>query len=99
MKFYSDITSRLYDTMAEAEAAEAEFLKKEEDKKNANKVALQEIDLLFNEFNAAQKAQEEAHKAVVAAAKTLQNKYVDYQRNYGRLPDKYYVNWILTKML
>ena len=99
MKFYSDVTKQLYDTMDACEAAEAAHLKAEEEKKNGHKVALAEIDALLVEFQERQKAHEEAYKAVIAASRALHGKYADYQRKYGRLPDKHYTNYILTKMI
>ena len=99
MKFYSDVTKKMYDTAAECEAQEAAFLKAEEEKRNGNKVALAEIDQLLEQFQKEQKAQEMAYRAVVKTANTLREKYVDYQRKYGRLPEKHYTNYILTRMI
>lgn len=99
MKYYSDVTKKMYDTAAECEAQEAAFLKAEEEKRNSNKVALAEIDMLLEQFQKEQKAQEAAYRAVVKTANTLHEKYVDYQRKYGRLPDKHYTNYILTRMI
>ena len=99
MKFYSDVTKKMYDTAAEREAQEAAFLKAEEEKRNGNKVALAEIDQLLEQFQKEQKAQEMAYRTVVQTAKTLHDKYVDYQRKYGRLPEKHYTNYILTRMI
>ena len=99
MKFYSDITKKMYDTAAECEAQEAAFLRAEEEKRNGNKVALAEIDQLLEQFQKEQKAQEMAYRTVVQTAKTLHDKYVDYQRKYGRLPEKHYTNYILTRMI
>ena len=99
MRYYSDVTKLMYDTAAECEAQEAAFLKAEEEKKNGHKVALAEIDALLIEFQEQQKAHEETYKAVIATSRALHNKYTDYQRKYGRLPDKHYTNYILTKMI
>lgn len=99
MKFYSDVTNKLYETAEQCEIEEAKFLKAEEEKKNGHKMALAEIDQLLNEFKAQQKVQEEAYKTVVATGNLLQKKYVEYQRKYGRLPDQHYTNYILTRML
>lgn len=99
MKFYSDVTKKMYDTVAECEAQEAAFLKAEEEKRNGNKAALAEIDLLLEQFQTEQKAREEAYRAVVKTAKALREKYVDYQRKYGRLPDKHYTTYVLTRMI
>ena len=55
MKFYSDVTKKMYDTAAECEAQEAAFLKAEEEKRNGNKAALAEIDLLLEQFQKEQK--------------------------------------------
>lgn len=99
MKFYSDVTKKMYDTAEECEAQEAAFLKAEEEKRNGNKAALAEIDQLLEQFQKEQKAQEMAYRAVVKTANTLREKYVDYQRKYGRLPDKHYTNYVLTRMI
>ena len=58
------------------------FPKGEEEKRNGNKavLALKEIDLLLEQFQKEQKAQEMAYRTVVQTAKTLHDKYVDYQR-------------------
>ena len=99
MKFYSDVTKQLYETANECEAAEAAHLKAEEEKKNGNKIALAEIDELFAKFQQEQKPHEESYKAVVKTGNELHKKYVDYQRKYGQLPDKHYLNYILTRMI
>ena len=99
MKFYSDVTNKLYDTAEACEAAETAFLKAEEEKKNGHKLALAEIDELLEHFEAARKEQEAAYKEMTATAKVLHSKYVEYQRKYGRLPDKHYANYILTRMI
>lgn len=99
MKYYSDVTKKMYDTAAECEAQEAAFLKAEEEKRNGNKAALAEIDQLLEQFQKEQKTQEAAYRAVVKTANALHEKYVDYQRKYGRLPDKHYTNYILTRMI
>ena len=99
MKYYSDVTKKIYNTAEECQAAEAAVLKAEEEKKNGKANALAEIDLLTSQFEEAQKAQEVAYKALLKASETLHKKYVDYQQKYGRLPDKYYTNYILTRML
>ena len=92
MKFYSDVTKKMYDTAAECEAQEAAFLKAEEEKRNGNKAAIAEIDLLFEQF---QKEQ----KAVLKTGHELHKKYAEYQRKYGQLPEKHYLNYILTRMI
>ena len=99
MKFYSDVTKQLYNTVQECEAAEAAHLKAEEEKKNGPKIALAEIDELYAQFEREQKVHEESYKAVVKAGNALHKKYVDYQRKYGQLPEKHYINYLLTKML
>ena len=99
MKFYSDVTNKLYDTAEACEAAETAFLKAEEEKKNGHKLALAEIDELLEHFETARKEQEAAYKEMSDTAKTLHSKYVEYQRKYGRLPDKHYANYILTRMI
>lgn len=99
MKYYSDITKQMYDTVAQCEAEEAAYLKAEEEKKNGHKIALAEIDKLFEEFQEQQKAHEAAYKIVIQTSKLLHSKYVEYQRKYGRLPDKHYINYILTRMI
>ena len=99
MKFYSDVTKKLYDTAEACEAAETAYLKAEEEKRNGNKLALAEIDELLEHFETARKEQEAAYKEMTATAKVLHSKYVDYQRQYGRLPDKHYANYILTRMI
>jgi hypothetical protein len=99
MKFYSDVTKKMYDTAAECEAQEAAFLKAEEEKRNGNKAAIAEIDLLFEQFQKEQKAQEEAYKAVIKTGHELHKKYAEYQRKYGQLPEKHYLNYILTRMI
>ena len=99
MKFYSDVTNKLYDTAETCEAAETPFLKAEEEKKNGHKLALAEIDEILEDFETARKEQEVAYKEMTATAKVLHSKYVEYQRKYGRLPDKHYANYILTRMI
>ena len=99
MKFYSDVTKTLYDTADACEAAEAAYLKAEEEKKNGHKILLEEIDALLAQFQEQQKIQEEAYKEVISTGNILHKKYVEYQRKYGRLPDKHYTNYILTRML
>lgn len=99
MKFYSDVTNKLYDTAEACEAAETAFLKAEEEKKNGHKMALAEIDEILEDFETARKEQEAAYKEMTATAKVLHSKYVEYQRKYGRLPDKHYANYILTRMI
>ena len=99
MKFYSDVTNKLYDTAEACEAAETAFLKTEEEKKNGHKMALAEIDELLEHFETARKEQEAAYKEMSNTAKVLHSKYVEYQRKYGRLPDKHYANYILTRMI
>jgi hypothetical protein len=99
MKFYSDVTKNLYDTIEACEAAEAAFLKAEEEKKNGHKLALAELDELYECFQEAQRVNKESYKAVVEASKVLHKKYLEYQRKYGQLPDKHYTNYILTRMI
>jgi hypothetical protein len=98
MKFYSDVTKVLYNTVEECEAAEAAHLKAEEEKKNGYNIALQELDTLLAQFEEEQKANENAYKKAAATSKLLQTKYVEFQRKHGRLPDKHYMNYILTRM-
>ena len=99
MKFYSDVTKTLYDTAEACEAAEAAHLKAEEEKKNGHKILMDEIEMLFAQFQKQQEEQSEAYKAMVTTSNLLHKKYVEYQRKYGRLPDKHYTNYILTRML
>lgn len=99
MKFYSDVTNKLYETAEACEAAETAFLKAEEEKKNGHKLALAEIDELLGHFETARKEQEAAYQEMSNTAKVLHSKYVEYQRKYGRLPDKHYANYILTRMM
>ena len=99
MKFYSDVTNKLYDTAEACEAAETAFLKAEEEKKNGHKMALAEIDEILEDFETARKEQEAAYKEMTGTAKVLHSKYIEYQRKYGRLPDKHYANYILTRMI
>ena len=99
MRYYSDVTKHMYDTVDQCEAEEAAFLKAEEEKKNSHKIALAEIDQLFEELQKQQKAHEDAYKTMVETSKLLHTKYVEYQRKYGRLLDKHYMNYILTRMI
>lgn len=99
MKYYSDVTKTMYNTAEECEAAEAAHLKAEEEKKNGYQTAIAELNALLEEFKAQQKANEEAYKQVKETSMLLNKKYVEFQRKYGQLPDKHYMNYILTRML
>ena len=99
MKFYSEVTKQMYNTATECEAAEAAHLKAEEEKKNGYKNDLAELDALFEQFQNEQKAHETAYKTVVATSKLLYKKYTDFQCKHGRLPEKHYTNYILTRMI
>ena len=99
MRYYSDVTKLMYETAEQCEIEEAKFLKAEEEKKNGHKLALAEMDERLEHFETARKEQEAAYKEMTATAKVLHSKYVEYQRKYGRLPDKHYTNYILTRML
>ena len=65
MKFYSDITKNLYDSIQECEAAEAAHLKAEEEKKNGHNAAIAELDVLWEAFQKQKKVQEDAYKDMV----------------------------------
>lgn len=99
MKYYSDVTKTMYNTAEECEAAETAHLKAEEEKKNGYQTAIAELNAILEEFKAQQKANEEAYKQVKETSMLLNKKYVEFQRKYGQLPDKHYMNYILTRML
>ena len=99
MKFYSDITKSLYDSIQECEAAEAAHLKAEEEKKNGYNAAIAELDSLWETFQKQQKVQEDAYKDMLKMAKNLREKYAAFQSKYGSIPDKHYMNYIVIRMI
>ena len=99
LKFYSDVTGKLYNSIEECEAAEKAILKEQEERKNGQKVALAELDELLEFFEMAHKEQESANQKFMKAGESLRNKYIAYLRKYGSLPEKHYSNYILTRML
>ena len=99
MKFYSEHTKQLYDTAEQCATEEAAFLKAEEDKKNSRANALAELDACSDYFKKCQKEVEAAQKVMLEASKQLRQKYVDFQKNFGRLPENHYTNLILTRLL
>ena len=99
MKYYSDITKALYDTAKTCEEAEASHLKAEEERKNDYKTALAEIDALLEEFNVRKQANDKAREAVIESSNQLHKKYLEFQRKYGRLPEKHYASYILTRII
>lgn len=99
MKFYSELTKNLYDTADACAAAEAEHLKAEEAKKNSYQIAVQELDDMAAYFKNCQKEQDAAYRKMSEASSQLRKKYADFQRNFGRLPEKHYSDFILTRLL
>ena len=99
MRYYSDLTKNLYDTADACAAAEAAHKKAEEDKKNVYKEAVAELDTMADYFKQCQKEQEATYKKMRDASIALHKKYLEFQKNFGRLPEKHYTDFILTRLL
>lgn len=99
MKFYCEQTKQLYDTAEQCAAAEAAFLKAEEDKKNSRANAIAELDATAEYFKQCQRENEATYKKMREASNQLRQKYVEFQKNFGRLPEKHYSDFILTRLL
>lgn len=99
MKYWSELTRTMYDTAEQCEVAEAEHLKAEEEKKNSYRNAVVELDEIAAYFQACKNEQEEAYRKMQKASNDLHKKYAEFQKNFGRLPEKHYTNFILTRLL
>ena len=99
MKYYSELTKNLYDTADACAAAEAAHMKAEEDKKNVYKEAIAELDAAAEYFKQCQRENETAYKKMRDASNQLHKKYVEFQKNFGRLPERHYSDYILTRLL
>ena len=99
MKYYSELTKQMYDTEEACNVAEAVHKKAEEDKKNLYKEAITELDTVAEYFKQCQCENETAYKKMREASNQLHKKYVEFQKNFGRLPEKHYSNYILTRLL
>lgn len=99
MKFYSELTKELFDTADACAAAEAAHKKAEEEKKNVYKKAIAELDDAAEYFKQCQHENEATYKKMREASNQLHKKYVEFQRNFGRLPEKHYSDYILTRLL
>lgn len=99
MKYYSELTKTLYDTADACTAAEAAHKKAEEDKKNVYKEAIAELDAAAEYFKQCQHENEATYKKMREASNQLHKKYVEFQKNFGRLPEKHYSDYILTRLL
>lgn len=98
-RYYSEITKSLYDTAEDCAAAEAAHLKAEEEKKNVYKDAVAELDAVAEYFKQCQHENEATYKKMRDASNQLYKKYVEFQKNFGRLPEKHYSDYILTRLL
>ena len=98
-RYYSDLTKNLYDTEQACNTAEAAFLKAEEDKKNSRANAIAELDATAEYFKQCQRENEATYKKMREASNQLRQKYVEFQKNFGRLPEKHYSDFILTRLL
>ena len=98
-RYYSDLTKTLYDTEEACNVAEAAHVKAESEKKNAYQAAVAELDELGAHLKECQKEQEVAYKKVLEVSKLLQKKYIEFQKNFGRLPEKHYTDFIFTRLL
>ena len=99
MKYYSELTKIMYDTEEACVAAENAHKKAEEDKKTSYQNAIAELDTLSEHFKQCQKEQDATYKKMVEASNRLNKKYADFQKTFGRLPEKYYTDFILTRLL
>lgn len=99
MKYYSELTKTLYDTADACAAAEAAHKKAEEEKKNVYKDAVAELDAVAEYFKQCQHENEATYKKMRDASNQLYKKYVEFQKNFGRLPEKHYSDYILTRLL
>ena len=99
MKYYSELTKQMYDTEEACNVAEAAHVKAESEKKNAYQAAVAELDELDAHLKECQKEQEAAYKKVLEVSKVLQKKYIEFQKNFDRLPEKHYINSIFTRLL
>lgn len=99
MKYYSELTKQMYDTEEACNVAEAAHKKAEEDKKNAYQTAVAELDTVAEYFKQCQRENETSYKKMQEASNQLHKKYVEFQKSFGRLPEKHYFDYILTRLL
>lgn len=82
MKYYSEITRKLYDSLAELKAAEKKALKLREEeahKKAEQETRLKEVEVAFEEFN---QVEQEARDMVSAALRKYQKLYKEYLEDF-----------------
>lgn len=99
MKYFSELTKQMYDTEEACNIAEAAHVKAESERKNAYQAAVAELDELGAHLKECQREQGAAYKKVQEASRLLQKKYIEFQKNFGRLPEKHYTDFILTRLL
>lgn len=99
MKFYSEYTQKIYDTMEQCDKAEKEYLEEKNRKANAENTAKAELDKLFAAFNEKNDVVKKANAELSAANRALQEAVTNFGRKYGYVPDKYrsiqFLTWLL----
>lgn len=99
MKFYSEHTKKLYDTMEECTKVDNEYLESLNRKKNAENEAKAQMDALYANFNAKNEAVKKANAELMAASKEIQRAVNDFSTKYGYVPDKFrsiqFLTWLL----
>lgn len=99
MKYYCEYTKKLYDTLADCENAEKEFIAEQNKKANAENEAKAVLDSLMQTFNDKNEAVKKANTELSAASKALTNAVNDFNRKYGYVPDKYrsiqFLSWLI----
>ena len=99
MKFYSEFTNKLYDTAEQCSTEEEQFRKAKEEEEKTYSMAIADLDDITALFKRCQKEQEAAYKKMVEVSREMHKKYRDFQHRFGRLPEKYYTNYIMSKLL
>lgn len=99
MKFYCEHTKKIYDTMAECEAAEKAYLNEQNKKANAEKAAKDNLEKLYVSFQEANENVKKANSALSTASHELSKGVNEFSRTYGYVPDKYrsiqFLTWLL----
>jgi septal ring factor EnvC (AmiA/AmiB activator) len=99
MKFYSEYTKQIYDTMELCDKAEKDYLEEKNRKANAENEAKANLDKLFQSFNEKNETVKKANAELSTANRALQEAVNNFGRKYGYVPDKYrsiqFLTWLL----
>ena len=89
MKYYSDVTHKLYDSAEELEIEEAKILKAEEEKRNGKILAEAAIEEAYSCYSALIEEMKELQKKINESSNDVQETLKNFYNTYGYYPEKY----------